>query len=68
MYKLETNMEKVIGIALDDIGEQWRVECPTCSKEYEYVGFFDPGIPTECSCGCIFTTKRIEFEDGSYIS
>lgn len=60
-------MEKVIGRVLDDEGENWLVECPTCQKEYEYEGHFDPSQVTECVCGCLFNTKRIEFDDGSYI-
>ena len=45
----------------------WTVNCPLCEKEFEYTGYFDSSEINYCRCGCKFRTKRVYFEDDSYM-
>uniref|UniRef100_A0A6M3M250 Uncharacterized protein n=1 Tax=viral metagenome TaxID=1070528 RepID=A0A6M3M250_9ZZZZ len=60
-------MKYTDGYTVNGQDDHWTVNCPDCGKEFEYTGYFDSGDKTECPCGCVFTTTKIEFEDGSYI-
>jgi uncharacterized protein (DUF983 family) len=58
-------MKTTVGTAITD--DHWTVDCPDCGENFEYEGFFASEDVTECTCGCKFRTKRIEFENGDYI-
>ena len=60
-------IQKVDGKSVNCQDDNWVVNCPNCDKEFEYTGYFDPDDLIKCSCGAIFKTNRIYFEDGSYI-
>ena len=60
-------IQKVDGKSVDGQCDHWVVNCPNCDKEFEYTGYFDHDDLTKCSCGAIFKTERVYFEDESYI-
>ena len=60
-------MKKVDGHAIGDDDMNWTVECPECLKEIEYEGYFESSDLNRCKCGCYFLTRRVYFDDGSYI-
>ena len=66
MFPDET-IHSVNGHSCDNNGTYWKVNCPLCEKEFEYMGYFNSKDITECKCGCRFQTKRIYFEDNSYM-
>ena len=62
-----TDLKVVDGVAIDDDDAHWMVNCPDCDREFEYTGYFDPDDLTKCKCGTEFKTRRVYFENGSYI-
>ncbi len=60
-------IQKAQGQAIDQNDDHWTVECPNCSKEFEYKGFFDPEDTTECSCGTKFNTEKVWLNNDAYI-
>ena len=60
-------IQKVDGKSVNGEDDHWIVNCPNCDREIEYTGYFDPDDLTKCSCGIIFKTERVYFENGSYI-
>lgn len=55
------------GQAIDNDDLHWTVNCPECDHEFEYKGFFDSSDVTQCNCGRHFKTRRVNFDNGSYI-
>ena len=55
------------GRAVDGNHDHWIVECPNCSKEFEYEGYFDRDDVTNCPCGTKFKTKKVWINDERYI-
>ena len=55
------------GYSVDDDDMHWTVNCPTCERELEYTGYFDSGDINKCKCGTKFKTRRVYFDNGSYI-
>ena len=60
-------VQKVDGKSVNSEDDHWIVNCSNCDKEFEYTGYFDSEELNKCSCGAIFKTNRIYFDDGSYI-
>jgi len=58
----------VDGFAINDDDTNWRVFCPNCGRSIEYAGYFDSSEVTRCECGDRFTTRRVYFDNGSYIN
>lgn len=48
--------------------DNWTVECPSCSKEHGYSGFFDSSETETCSCGCKFKTTKMWLNDNQFIN
>ena len=64
---IKNELNSVDGAIVDGDDMHWTVNCPKCEQEIEYTGFFDSGEINKCKCGAEFKTRRIYFEDGSYI-
>ena len=63
-----SEVKKTSGIALNDEGDEWTVNCPQCGKENQYEGFFDPDDESTCkACGTVFVTTHLNCEDGGII-
>lgn len=60
-------MEQTQGQSIEGHDDHWTVECPKCSKEFEYNGFFDPDDITKCECGTDFKTEKVWLDDDTYI-
>lgn len=55
------------GNSVDDDDMHWTVNCPTCERELEYTGYFDSGDINKCECGTEFKTRRVYFDNDSYM-
>lgn len=55
------------GNSLDDDDMHWIVSCPVCEREIEFKGYFDCDDINKCPCGTEFKTRRVYFENGSYM-
>ena len=60
-------VRSAIGHSVDDDDMQWTVNCPECSREYRYEGYFESTDIDTCKCGCVYRTERVYFEDGSFM-
>ena len=60
-------VRSAIGHSVDDDDMQWTVNCPECSLEYRYEGYFESTDIDTCKCGCVYRTDRVYFEDGSFM-
>ncbi len=60
-------VRSAIGHSVDDDDMQWTVNCPECSREYRYEGYFESTDIDTCKCGCVYRTDRVYFEDGSFM-
>lgn len=57
----------VDGYSVDGDNMHWIVNCPTCERRLEYIGYFDSGDINKCRCGTEFKTKRVYLNDCDYI-
>jgi len=55
------------GYAIDGDDMHWSVECPSCDKELEYEGFFDPDDKCVCSCGKVFYCNKVWVSESEYL-
>jgi hypothetical protein len=65
-----TDKQEIIsadGHAIDGDDMHWTVSCPTCDREIEYTGYFDSFDINKCKCGTEFKTRRVYFDDKSYM-
>jgi len=60
-------MRSADGHAVDGDDMHWTVNCPTCERELEYTGYFDSGDINKCKCGTEFKTRRVYFDNDSYM-
>jgi hypothetical protein len=65
--KNEYKILKTQGMCINNDDTHWIVNCPSCGKEYEYTGFFDPEDITKCDCGVSFVTEKLYVDDKHYI-
>ena len=62
VYTKETD-----GISLNEQGDHWMGECPTCGFEHEFEGYFDPEDDIKCRCKTIFRIKRIWIDNETFV-
>ena len=55
------------GYSVDNDDMHWVVNCPICERELEYTGYFDSGDVNRCKCGTEFKTRRVYFDNDSYM-
>lgn len=67
ILKRRIDIPTVDGHSVDNDDMHWTVNCPACGCEIEYTGYFDSSDTNKCKCGNKFKTKRVYFEDGSYM-
>ena len=60
-------MRSADGHSVDNDDMHWTVNCPTCERELEYTGYFDSGDINKCKCGTEFKTRRVYFDNDSYM-
>lgn len=68
--KAEEEKKEIIsvdGTAVDGDDMRWIVNCPDCGRELKYIGYFDSGDVNKCKCGAEFKTRRVYFDDDSYM-
>lgn len=70
MNKMNKEKQEIMsadGHAIDGDDMHWTVNCPTCEQELEYTGYYDSGDTNKCKCGTEFKTRRVYFDNGSYM-
>jgi len=60
-------MQIADGYSIDNDDMHWIVTCPTCERKIEYTGYFDSGDTNKCECGTEFKTRRVYFDNESYM-
>ena len=55
------------GRAVGNDDMHWVVDCPACGRKLEYTGFFDSDDINKCECGFEFKTRRVYFDNDSYM-
>lgn len=61
-------MQITDGKVIDEIGEEWEVECPNCGNVEAYQGSFDSSLKQNCeNCKSDYKINSIYFDDESYI-
>jgi len=68
-FLIQKKMNETIvdGHSVNNDDMHWIVNCPTCERELEYTGYFDSDDINKCKCGTEFKTRRIYFDNNSYI-
>lgn len=56
------------GHSVNNDDMRWTVNCPDCEQQFEYKGYFDSRDINKCECGCKFKTRRVYFDDDSYMA
>lgn len=67
LVKTSPEIHIAFGNAVEELQNDWSVECPICERLFENKNPFDPEFIIKCDCGTQFKTQRIYFENGSYL-